>query len=111
MKIKGNEVLRMSEKGFLAITFSQFDFGMKYKLYRKSVSMIFGWIDTNLAQPAFDEQICMLKVADFKTDYITRGYYNHREMCWYTVDGYCLNDNVYAWKTTKYEKLPNGEIR
>lgn len=35
MKIKGNEVLRMSERGFLAIAFSQFDFGMKYKLYRK----------------------------------------------------------------------------
>lgn len=35
MKIKGNEVLRMSEKEFLAIAFSQFDLGMKYKLYRK----------------------------------------------------------------------------
>jgi hypothetical protein len=35
MKIKGNEVLRMSEKGFLAIAFRQFDMGMKYKIYRK----------------------------------------------------------------------------
>lgn len=35
MKIKGQEVYAMSENGFLAITYSQFDMGDKYKLYRK----------------------------------------------------------------------------
>ena len=35
MKIKGNEVLWKSEKGNVAVAFSQFDMGDKYKVYHK----------------------------------------------------------------------------
>ena len=35
MKIKGNEVLWLSEKENVAVTYAQFDLGMKYKIYRK----------------------------------------------------------------------------
>ena len=35
MKIKGNEVLRLSNKGNVAVAYSQFDLGEKYKVYRK----------------------------------------------------------------------------
>lgn len=35
MKIKGNEAYTLSPDGFLAIEYSQFDIGMKWKLYRK----------------------------------------------------------------------------
>lgn len=60
--------------------------------------MIFGWIDVDKAIPSFDDQIVKVKVADYCYDYITDGYYNHKEEVWYSVDGYCLHDNVYAWK-------------
>lgn len=35
MKIKGNEVLWLSEKGNVAVAYAQFDLGEKYKIYRK----------------------------------------------------------------------------
>lgn len=35
MKVKGNEVLWRSENGNVAVAYSQFDFGEKYKVYRK----------------------------------------------------------------------------
>lgn len=62
------------------------------------------WISTDRAIPAFDSQIVKVKVADFTKDYVVDGYYNHNEQVWYSVDGYCLNDNVYAWKHKKKRK-------
>lgn len=35
MKIKGNEVLWLSEKGNVAVVYAQFDMGKKYQIYRK----------------------------------------------------------------------------
>ncbi len=35
MKIKGNEACMISNNGYLAVTYSPFDFGNRYKLYRK----------------------------------------------------------------------------
>lgn len=35
MKIRGDKVLWLSEKGNIAVTYSQFDLGGKYKIYRK----------------------------------------------------------------------------
>lgn len=35
MKIKGNEVLWLSNKGNAAVAYSQFDLGEKYKVYSK----------------------------------------------------------------------------
>lgn len=35
MKIKGNEVLWKSKKENVAVAYSQFDMGEKYKVYRK----------------------------------------------------------------------------
>lgn len=35
MKIRGNEVLWLSEKGNVAVTYAQFDLGAKYKIFRK----------------------------------------------------------------------------
>lgn len=35
MKIRGDEVLWLSEKGNVAVTYAQFDFGEKYKIFRK----------------------------------------------------------------------------
>ena len=35
MKIKGNEVLWLSEKGNVAVSYAQFDLGAKYKVFRK----------------------------------------------------------------------------
>lgn len=35
MKIKGNEVLWLSEKENVAVVYVQFDLGEKYKVYRK----------------------------------------------------------------------------
>ena len=35
MKIKGNEVLWLSEKGNVAVAYAQFDLGAKYKVFRK----------------------------------------------------------------------------
>lgn len=55
------------------------------------------WIDTDIAIPAFDKQIVKIKVADFAENYVTEGYYNHREQVWYDKNGHCLNDNVYKW--------------
>lgn len=56
------------------------------------------WIDTDIAEPSYDNQIVKVKVADFSGDYITNAYYNHKEQKWYRKDGICLNDNVYKWK-------------
>lgn len=36
MKIKGNEVLWLSEKENVAIAYAQFDLGKKYKVFRKA---------------------------------------------------------------------------
>ena len=33
MKIKGNEVLWLSEKGNVAVAYAQFDLGAKYKVF------------------------------------------------------------------------------
>lgn len=35
MKIRGDEVLWLSEKGNVAVTYAQFDLGAKYKIFRK----------------------------------------------------------------------------
>ena len=35
MKTRGNEVLWLSEKGNVAVTYAQFDLGAKYKIFRK----------------------------------------------------------------------------
>ena len=35
MKIRGNEVLWLSEKGNVAVVYAQFDLGEKYKVFRK----------------------------------------------------------------------------
>ena len=35
MKIKGNEVLWLSEKGNVAVAYAQFDLGEKYKVFHK----------------------------------------------------------------------------
>ena len=35
MKIKGNEVLWLSEKGNVAVAYAQFDMGEKYKVFCK----------------------------------------------------------------------------
>ena len=35
MKIKGNEVLWLSEKGKVAVAYAQFDLGEKYKVFLK----------------------------------------------------------------------------
>lgn len=35
MKIRGNEVLWLSKKGNVAVSYAQFDLGAKYKLFRK----------------------------------------------------------------------------
>ena len=62
------------------------------------------WIDVDKAIPSFDGQIVKVKVADLTKNYVTDGYYNHREQVWYSVDGYCLNDNVYEWKHKRKRK-------
>ncbi len=62
------------------------------------------WISTDKAIPAFDDQIVKVKVADFTKDYTTYGYLNHKEYRWYSVEGWCLNDNVYAWKHKRNKK-------
>lgn len=36
MKIKGNEIYWLSDKDNVAIVYSQFDLGAKYKVYRKA---------------------------------------------------------------------------
>ena len=63
------------------------------------------WISTDKAIPAFDSQVVKVKVADFFSDYITEGYYNHKEQIWYSITGYCLNDNVYAWKCIRRKQV------
>lgn len=35
MKIKGNEILWLSDKGNAAVTYGQFDLGAKYKVLRR----------------------------------------------------------------------------
>ena len=35
MKIRGDEVLWLSEKGNVAVAYAQFDLGWKYKVFRK----------------------------------------------------------------------------
>lgn len=56
------------------------------------------WIDVDIAEPSYDNQIVKVKVADFSGNYITEAYYNHMEQKWYRKNGICLNDNVYKWK-------------
>ena len=56
------------------------------------------WISTDKALPAFDEQVVKVKVADFGGDHITDAWYSHKYGLWFSIKGYCLNDNVYAWK-------------
>lgn len=56
------------------------------------------WIDADKAVPAFSDQLVKVKVADFAKDYTTYARYIHKLQEWWSVDGYNLNDNVYAWK-------------
>lgn len=58
------------------------------------------WVNTDKAIPSYDEQLVKIKVADSAGDYITEGWYDHEEQKWYSADGFCLDDNVYAWKHT-----------
>jgi hypothetical protein len=66
--------------------------------------MIF-WIDPDKAIPAFSDQLVKVKVADLGGDYTTYAYYIHRLQEWWSKDGYCLNDNVYAWKPVRKRTL------
>jgi len=59
------------------------------------------WISADKAIPAFNKQIVKVKVADVSKNYITYAYYNHGLQEWWSHDGHCLNDNVYAWKHVK----------
>lgn len=64
------------------------------------------WVNTDKAIPSYDEQLVKIKVADSAGDYITEGWYNHEEQKWYSAGGFCLDDNVYAWKhTTPVKKI------
>lgn len=56
------------------------------------------WNSTDKSIPAYDDQLVKVKVVDFAKDYITKGWYDHDRQEWYSVDGFCLHDNVYAWK-------------
>ena len=58
------------------------------------------WIDVDKAIPAYDEQIVKIKVADSAGNYKTEGWYNRYKQEWFSIEGYCLHDNVYAWKHT-----------
>ena len=58
------------------------------------------WISVDKAIPAYNEQIVKIKVADVAGDYKTEGWYDHEKQKWYSIKGYCLHDNVYAWKHT-----------
>lgn len=55
------------------------------------------WIDIDVAIPSYDRQLVEIKVADSE-EYISSGYYDHREQIWYSFDGFCLNNNVYEWR-------------
>ena len=65
------------------------------------------WINVDKAIPAYDEQLVKVKVADFTKDYITEGWYDHNKQEWYSVDGFCLHDNVYAWRHMRPAKTIN----
>lgn len=70
------------------------------------------WISVDKAVPAFSGQVVKIKVADFAVDYTAEGWYDHRIGKWYHIDGYCLHDNVYAWKhTRKKDVLCNAEMQ
>ena len=56
------------------------------------------WIDTDKAIPAYDKQLVIIRVADFTTDYITEGWYDHNRQEWFRFDGLCLHNDVYGWK-------------
>ena len=66
------------------------------------------WISADKAVPAYSDQIVKVKVADFTKDYTTYGHFNHEKYCWYSIEGWSLNDNVYAWKHTKKIKKLNN---
>lgn len=56
------------------------------------------WIDTDKAIPAYDDQVVKIKVVDPYKDYTTIGWYDHQREEWFSIDGLCLHDNVYAWR-------------
>ena len=61
------------------------------------------WINADKAIPAFNCQVVKVKVADFNKDYITEAWYDHDKQQWFSIDGICLNDNVYSWRHTGKE--------
>lgn len=65
------------------------------------------WISVDKAVPAYNDQIVKVKVADFTKNYVTYGQFHHEKYCWYSIDGYELNDNVYAWKHTQEKEIKN----
>lgn len=69
------------------------------------------WIDTNKAIPAYDGQVVKMKVADPCKDYTTKGWYDHKREEWFSIDGLCLHDNVYAWRHFRQEEKISREER
>lgn len=60
------------------------------------------WIKVDKAIPAFSCQVVKVKVADSKNCKI-EAWYDHDKQQWFSIDGYCLHDYVYAWKHTGKE--------
>lgn len=69
------------------------------------------WISTDKAMPAYDEQVVKIKVADPYKDYITKGWYDHKREEWFSIDGLCLHDNVYAWRYFRQKEKISREER
>ena len=69
------------------------------------------WNSTDKSIPAYTDQLVKVKVADFAKDYTTEGWYDHDRQEWYSVDGFCLHDNVYAWKHMQPVKTINWTER
>ena len=69
------------------------------------------WISTDKAIPAYDEQLVKIKVVALPQGYTTEGWYDHDRQEWYSVEGYCLHDNVYAWKHMRPIKTLNPKER
>lgn len=60
------------------------------------------WVDTDIAEPSYNDQIVKVKVNSLMGSYTTYAWYNHEDYSWYikdgVCDGACLDDLVYRWK-------------
>jgi hypothetical protein len=70
MRIQGNDVLHISDNGYLAVAFSQFDLGMKYKLYRKITYLC----DDGGKNTVWEYVNCFGTQGEAETYMIRRGY-------------------------------------